>query len=338
MSIYYLASRYEIRCYTSREALMNENFGTQGILVHSSLTPEPEAYGIRQSCTVGVPWSNEIFYYGIVSIDSALNRAKVSNLVSVLIKEAPTSTLKIGDAWEDDALVSNLTSSRSLSNRNEQNVFQAGATWFRGLNEVELYLIIGGAGAFLLLLSTFILILVCVKRSKNKNNEAPPAYHNIYVGVQKGQQGAQTAPGKDALCCWENESDRNVESSQPPNKINALNGSYLTDTASYIPASALCGPNGNIYREMYTGSNSTTHTHTHDSSSVDSKPSDGGSNETVHVTDGHNTPASFYGHSSHLNGGPQLTKNMSNFDNIPSPNSGIIRGSEFSPSDDDEGG
>lgn len=275
--------------------MTNDNFGTQGIQVHSSLTPTPEEFGIRQSCTVSVPWSNEYFYYAIVAIDNSQNRGKVSNLVSVLIKETPSSTTKLADAWEDDALVNNLTSSRSASK--DDNMFNAGANWFRGLSQIELYFILSGGAAFLILLSIFIIVLVCLKRKKSKTGEAPPAYHNIYSqgnGGGKGQPGSQ--PPKDGIgCCWENDSN----SAEPkhitvvtPQKINGLSSPYITDTKSYIPASALCAPlqHGSIYRDMYAGSGSTQHTH--DSSSVDSKPSDGGSNETVHVSDGHHTPAS----------------------------------------------
>ncbi|XP_021963561.1 calcium-activated chloride channel regulator 1 [Folsomia candida] len=292
------AFRYEIRCYTSRDALTNENFRTQGIQVHSSLTPTPELHGIRQSCTVSVPWANEYFYYGIVAVDNQ-NRGKVSNLVAVLIKETPMSTTKLSEAWEDDARVGNLTSSRSANK--DDNMFNAGANWFRGLSEIELYFILAGGAAFLILISIFIIGLVCLKRRKSKSGEAPPAYHNIYnQGHAKNQSGPQ--PPKDPIsCCWENDSN----STEPkhitvaPQKINGLSSPYITETKSYIPASALCAPiqNGSIYRDMvYAGSGSAQHMHTHDSSSVDSsKPSEGGSNETVHVsTDGHHTPALFY--------------------------------------------
>ncbi|CAL8101953.1 unnamed protein product [Orchesella dallaii] len=291
------AARYEIRCYTSREALMNENFGTQGILVHSSLTPEPEEYGVRQSCTAAIPWANDYFYYGIVAIDSSHNRGKVSNLVSVFIKETPTSTIKMSNAWEDDALVSNLTSSRSINKGN--GVFQAGASWFRGLSELELYLVLGGAAIFLILISVFILLLVCVKkRGASKTSEAPPSYHNIYT-QSNGKGGASPNSGKDGItCCWENESNHTDQKPvSQSNQKSSMNGNYITSSvSSYIPASALCSPvqNGSVYRDMYAGSASTQHTHTHDSSSVDSKPSDQGSNETVQISDNLNGPTPFY--------------------------------------------
>lgn len=304
------ASKYEIRCYTSRDALTNENFATQGILVHSSITPEPESYGVRQSCVVAVPWENDYFYYAIVAIDSALNRGKVSNLVSVFIKETPTSTVKLTDAWEDDALVSNLTSSRSLNLHNQNNpkysgVFNVGATWFRGLNETELYVILAGAAVLLILISTMILALACVKRNKKKANESPPAYHNIYTdGTNKPQNGGYTPSKKgsddDGMivvgCCWENESTNSSRkethhanlSVAPANKIGVPTNSISGKMSSYIPASALYPPtnhtnnNGTTastqYRDIYSSGN------TNDSSSVGSKPSEGGSDATTHLT------------------------------------------------------
>ena len=86
------AFRYEIRCFTAQEALSEENFGEQGILIHSSLVPSPEPAGTEQRCTVGVPWPNEVFYYSIVAFDSAGNRGEVSNSIAVYVEEPITTT------------------------------------------------------------------------------------------------------------------------------------------------------------------------------------------------------------------------------------------------------
>jgi len=86
------AFRYEIRCFTAQEALSEENFGEQGILVHSSLVPSPEAEGLEQRCTVGVPWPNEVFYYAIVAFDAAGNRGEVSNSIAIYVNEPITTT------------------------------------------------------------------------------------------------------------------------------------------------------------------------------------------------------------------------------------------------------
>ena len=82
------ASRYEIRCYTNRDILTDPAaFEETGILVHNSFTPKPLSYGQRQTCTVGVPWPNEVFYYAVVSVDAAGNRSPISNIISVYISE-----------------------------------------------------------------------------------------------------------------------------------------------------------------------------------------------------------------------------------------------------------
>ena len=83
------AFRYEIRCYTSRAALREENFTDMGILVHTSLIPVPEPYSTEQRSTVGIPWPNEVFYYAIVAYDEEGNRGEVSNVVSVFAEEKP---------------------------------------------------------------------------------------------------------------------------------------------------------------------------------------------------------------------------------------------------------
>ena len=86
------AFRYEIRCFTKQEALSQENFGEQGIMIHTSLVPSPEPAGTEQRCTVGVPWPNEVFYYAIVAFDAAGNRGEVSNIIPVFVKEPMTTT------------------------------------------------------------------------------------------------------------------------------------------------------------------------------------------------------------------------------------------------------
>ena len=90
--LYIAASKYEIRCYTSRDALTGTSFEEVGILVHSSFTPTPLEYGVRQTCTVGVPWPNEVFYYAIIAIDDAGNKSPISNVISVYIHEELTTT------------------------------------------------------------------------------------------------------------------------------------------------------------------------------------------------------------------------------------------------------
>ncbi|CAB4065492.1 CLCA3_4 [Lepeophtheirus salmonis] len=68
------AFRYEIRCYTNKEALRDENFSEMSIPVHATLIPTPEEYGTPQTSTVGVPWG------------------RISNTISVFIKEELITT------------------------------------------------------------------------------------------------------------------------------------------------------------------------------------------------------------------------------------------------------
>ena len=86
------AFRYEVRCFTARQALSQHNFGEQGIQVHSSLVPSPAQPGQEQRCTVGVPWPEEVFYYAILALDEAGNAGQVSNIISVYVKEPVTTT------------------------------------------------------------------------------------------------------------------------------------------------------------------------------------------------------------------------------------------------------
>ena len=86
------AQRYDIRCYTNAEALSDTNFAEMGIPVHESLLPTPGILGDGQTATVGLPWANEVFYYGLVAIDDAGNRSPVSNLVPVYATEVVSNT------------------------------------------------------------------------------------------------------------------------------------------------------------------------------------------------------------------------------------------------------
>ena len=97
--------RYEIRCYTNREALRNENFTDTGILVHTSLIPVPEMYGVEQRSTVGIPWPNEVFYYAIVAYDEEGNRGEVSNVISVYAEEKPPTPAPAPLGFDPNAVV-----------------------------------------------------------------------------------------------------------------------------------------------------------------------------------------------------------------------------------------
>lgn len=85
------AAAYQIRCYTNREALAEDTFSTAGIPVHTSALPRPGPAGTREQVDVVLPWTNELFYYGLVATDLEGNRSPVSNLVPVFAREAPST-------------------------------------------------------------------------------------------------------------------------------------------------------------------------------------------------------------------------------------------------------
>ena len=83
------ALRYEIRCYTHRGALSRANFSVTGIPVPESVLPSPLPAGSLQEANITLPWTNEVFFYGIIAIDGAGNRGEVSNLVQAYVDELP---------------------------------------------------------------------------------------------------------------------------------------------------------------------------------------------------------------------------------------------------------
>ena len=74
---------YEIRCHTNREALSTHNFPSDGLVIPLANKPAPA--GNLEVVQVPVPWIGETWYYGIVGIDNAGNRGKISNLAAVFI-------------------------------------------------------------------------------------------------------------------------------------------------------------------------------------------------------------------------------------------------------------
>jgi len=151
------ASRYEMRCYTNAEALTGKNFLTMGIPVHESLLPVPSDYGMEQSATVGLPWANELFYYGIVAYDEAGNRGEVSNLVPVFATESTTFSSSEGGQDEN-----------SQSNGGS-NAFATAVKEAFGGNNIFTYIVAGGvSGLFLILL---VIVVVSVVRCKRRNEE-----------------------------------------------------------------------------------------------------------------------------------------------------------------------
>ena len=140
-------SSYEIRCHTDPSLLAHETFSDKGILVHPVEPIMAEPYLSEQKASAGVPWTNQIFYYAIISVDSAGNVSPVSNIVSVIINELTTSTE---------------TSSLAPS-----QLKLGGQSWL--LNTNYIIAIAGGCGGILIII--IILVVFMIFRAKRTNKE-----------------------------------------------------------------------------------------------------------------------------------------------------------------------
>ena len=161
------AFSYEVRCFTSKAALSEDNYGEQGIPVHSSLVPVPEPQGQPQRCTVSVPWPNEVFYYAIVALDEVGNRGQVSNMVAVFVTEPLTTVAP-------EELVSGYPSMEDVSSRLPLKSFLH--------SESMVYVIAGIISAILILLVLVLIVIVrhlggCANKrlATGSNTPAPPS-------------------------------------------------------------------------------------------------------------------------------------------------------------------
>ena len=59
------AAAYLVGCYTNREALARDTFDTTAIHAHISALPG----GTGEQVDVVLPWTKELFYYGLIAID-----------------------------------------------------------------------------------------------------------------------------------------------------------------------------------------------------------------------------------------------------------------------------
>lgn len=181
------ASRYEMRCYTNAEAITGENFQTMGIPVHESLLPTPTEYGTLQTATVGLPWANEVFFYGIVAFDETGNRGVVSNLIPVFAAEATTPHSNEND-YDDNTLGpgSNMSSAvmEAFGNHDTLTYIVAGAV----------------SGLFLILLFIVIIAVFRCRRlvtEKKKQNERTQIFVNDIEATINSIGGLpETAPEK----------------------------------------------------------------------------------------------------------------------------------------------
>ena len=251
------AFKYEIRCYTNRDALNQEaTFTKHGILVHDSFTPQPLEYGTAQTCTVGVPWPNEVIYYGLVSIDEAGNRSPISNILSVYIYEAPTTTTTTTTTTTSDPLTgdavplygSEVRHTKGGTTRNHR-------AWSK---HMRVYIATGViCGLLLIVIAVIIFILVRVrtqKRSTTYDTEAKDTY-KAYEPSQ-----ANHSNGKQNLTSWldslpRSEMHNTLRSSR--NETGTGNGGqHSPNTTASHDLSINESHNGTLRR----GTNSNTHT------------------------------------------------------------------------------
>ena len=162
------AARYEMRCYTTADALVGKNFQTMGIPVHESLLPVPAEYGTVQTATVGLPWANEVFFYGIVASDESGNRGLVSNLIPVFASESTTPHSNEND-YDDNNL------------GNGSNMSSAVMEAF-GNHDMLTYIVAGAVSGLFLILMIIVVIAVCRCRrkvnEKKKQNERTQIFVN----------------------------------------------------------------------------------------------------------------------------------------------------------------
>jgi len=164
------AARYEMRCYTNAEALTGKNFQTMAIPVHESLLPVPAEYGTEQTATVGLPWANEVFYYGIVAFDEFGNRGLISNLIPVFAAEATTPHSSESD-YDDNSQGSG-----------GNNALTSAVMEAFGNNDMLTYIVAGAVSGLFLILLIIVVIAVCRCRrkvlEKKKQNERTQIFVN----------------------------------------------------------------------------------------------------------------------------------------------------------------
>ena len=174
-------SSYEIRCHTDPSLLTEESFGEKGILVHPVVSLIPEAYLRQQRANVSVPWTNQMFYYALISRDQAGNVSPVSNLVSVLVPEALTTTE---------------TSSLAPS-----QLRLGGQSWL--LNRDTIIAIAAGGGGVLLLIILVVIFLILKAKRRNKGKQTKVAidtyeagfYPDIKLSKPEQEQGSANNEG-----------------------------------------------------------------------------------------------------------------------------------------------
>ena len=172
-------SSYEIRCHTDPGLLTEESFGEKGILAQPVEQLVPQTYLRRQRANVSVPWTNQMFYYALVSRDEAGNVSPVSNLVSVLVPEVITSTE---------------TSSLAPS-----QLKLGGRTWL--LNTSVIIAIAGGCGGVLLIIILVVIFMILKAKRRNKGKQTKDAIDTyeagFYPDIKLSKPEQETGPANN---------------------------------------------------------------------------------------------------------------------------------------------
>ena len=274
------AQSYEIRCHTSPEALSTQNFPSDGLVIPLENKPEPA--GNLEVVQVPVPWIGETWYYGIVAIDNAGNRGKISNLAAVFIPlpEQPD--------YEDSAL-----------GHNDYNLHLRSPSW---LLDTEYMYIIGGcvAGAILCVM-LIVAFLIHKSRRGGKSAYIPDddTYESGFQPTENGVNGSPHAKIADktetesGIYSWLESLPRSEASGKAAMPAMGLNAAAARSHGLLMSAGSL-PKRGNINNCEEVSNNSRPTTSTDDSISESggeaSTAVDGGSQQTVGSGAGHINP------------------------------------------------
>ncbi len=179
------AVKYELRCYTKREAVdSSERFASMAIpaVVSKGELPTPLRTGEVQKVTVVLPAPNTNYFYALVAVDLAGNRSPVSNLVRAFV-EVVSTTARVDLTYGVSA---NGSATRLLNGKllvADDSPPAAGIE-----HETVVYLVAGGITAFVFILSVLFFAAVCRARRRNRDKQQgadsppPPPYHPSIVG------------------------------------------------------------------------------------------------------------------------------------------------------------
>eukprot|EP00090_Calanus_glacialis_P035817 TRINITY_DN6109_c0_g1_i2.p1 TRINITY_DN6109_c0_g1~~TRINITY_DN6109_c0_g1_i2.p1 ORF type:complete len:1093 (+),score=204.46 TRINITY_DN6109_c0_g1_i2:1-3279(+) len=148
------AAAYEIRYSSNKTQLYDQDFKMMAIPGIETSIPHPGESGEIQFTKVQPPLPNEVFYYGLVSIDQAGNRSPVSNLAAVFVREITTEQP---------------TSENNVVNASTHSLPSTVLDSFG--DNLLIYIITGGLSGIAILILIIILILMQV--SKRKSSKKP---------------------------------------------------------------------------------------------------------------------------------------------------------------------